>query len=67
MVKLILGSLLFCAGILLCFTGIGLLIGIPMVLVGFGMVGTGMVQLGWLAAKGGIAAGKAASNMRKGG
>jgi len=64
--KLIFGSLLFCAGILLCFTGIGLLIGIPMVFIGFGMIGTGMVQLGWLAAKGGVAAGRAVSKMREG-
>lgn len=58
--KFIFGSMLFSVGIILCFTVIGLIIGIPMVFIGLWTAVAGATQLGSC----GIAAGKAVSNMQ---
>lgn len=58
MVKLIVGSFMFIAGLFLCFTGVGALVGIPMFAGGLAMGAAGMASLGKTAVKTGIAAGK---------
>lgn len=63
MVKLVVGSLTFVAGLFLCFTGVGVLIGLPMVIGGLGMGMAGMGSLGVTAVKTGVAAGKLVNSM----
>jgi len=64
--KFIIGSLLFVAGVFFCMTLVGAVVGIPMTIIGMGMMWIGAGQLGWRAVKGGIAAGKAVNKMRHG-
>lgn len=64
--KVIIGSLLFVAGIFMCITLVGAVVGVPMVFVGFGLLWVGAGQLGWRAVKGGVAVGKAINKARQG-
>lgn len=65
MVKIIGGSFAFIFGIFLTMTLAGAIVGIPMIIAGFGAIWMGLIQMGVLAAKGGIAAGKAINEMNK--
>lgn len=58
MVKLIVGSFMFIAGLFLCFTGVGALVGIPLFIGGLATGAAGMASLGATAVKTGVAAGK---------
>lgn len=58
MVKLIVGSFMFIAGLFLCFTGVGALVGIPLFIGGLATGAAGMASLGVTAVKTGVAAGK---------
>lgn len=64
--KVILGSLLLAAGIFFCITLVGAVVGIPMAVIGCGMMWVGAGQLGWRAVKGGVTAGKAINKMPQG-
>lgn len=58
MMKIILGTFLFLFAVALSFTGIGIIVGIPMAISGLGMMFMGFGSLGKSAVKGGIAAAK---------
>ncbi|HEV7259494.1 MAG TPA: hypothetical protein VGN82_17060 [Bosea sp. (in: a-proteobacteria)] len=56
MIKLILGTFLFLFSVAISFTGIGIIVGIPMAISGLGMMFMGMGSLTKSTVKGGIAA-----------
>ncbi|MDH0913142.1 SHOCT domain-containing protein [Rhizobium pusense] len=64
MVKLVSGSFMFIIGLFLCFTGVGALIGLPMVGAGLWMGFVGMTSMGVTAVKTGVAAGKVVREMK---
>ncbi|TCQ17479.1 SHOCT domain-containing protein [Rhizobium sp. PP-CC-3G-465] len=64
--KLVIGSFTFVAGLFLCFTGVGALIGIPMIAGGLAMGVAGMGSMGVTAVKTGMSTGKLVRDMRNG-
>ncbi|HEV7259496.1 MAG TPA: hypothetical protein VGN82_17070 [Bosea sp. (in: a-proteobacteria)] len=56
MIKLVIGSLLFVAGIAFTFTIAGAIFGVPMAIAGFGMSMAGYASLATSTVKGGVAA-----------
>lgn len=58
MVKLVSGAFMFIFGLFFCFTGVGAIIGLPMVGGGLWLGFTGMASMGLTAVKTGVAAGK---------
>ena len=64
--KLIVGSFMFVAGLFLCFTGVGALVGIPMFAGGLAMGVAGMASMGKTAVKTGLATGKIVRDLRNG-
>jgi hypothetical protein len=67
MVKLVMGSFSFIVGLFLLFTGVGAIIGIPMVAAGLWMGFAGFTSLGVGAVKAGIATGKVVRDMKNSG
>ena len=67
MTKIIIGTSMIIAGIAISFTGIGLIIGIPLVIVGFGSTSAGFLSLGGSTIKGGIAVARAVSKKDRNG
>lgn len=64
MVKLVVGSFMFVAGLFLCFTGVGALVGIPMFAGGLAMGAAGMASMGKTAVKTGMATGKIVRDLK---
>lgn len=64
MVKLVVGSFMFIAGLFLCFTGVGALVGIPMFAGGLAMAAAGMGSMGKTAVKTGMATGKIVRDLK---
>jgi uncharacterized membrane protein len=63
--KLIIGSFMFVGGLFFMFTGVGVIIGLPMFIGGLGMGVAGLASLGVTAVKTGTAAGKVIREMNK--
>lgn len=63
--KLVIGTTMFMIGIFLCFTVVGAIPGIGLIVVGGGMMWAGFISMTASTVKGGIAAGKVLREMNK--
>lgn len=65
MIKMGIGGIMIFAGMIFCFTIAGSIIGIPMIIGGFGMGMAGFASLTKTTVKAGMATGKIIKNMRE--